>query len=239
MRYDPAEPSPSERIGPLPAAVATVAGPTRAQAAVLGTLASLGRPATLLELAGATALHVNTLREHLTALESAGRVARGSAAPKGRGRPAVTFTAVAPEPDPTAVDYLGLAGALAAMLQRTSRRRAAEARVAGREWGARLARSVEAPCRSSSGRRGAAVDLLDRLGFSPSADDRARTVHLTRCPLLDVAQQYPDVVCSIHRGVVEGALRHWGDEHTGVELTPFAEPGACLLRMGTDRESLP
>jgi hypothetical protein len=31
--------------------------------------------------------------------------------------------------------------------------------------------------------------------------------------------------------MVEGALAHWGDGTTSVQLVPFAEPGACTLTM--------
>ncbi len=58
-----------------------------------------------------------------------------------------------------------------------------------------------------------------------------RTVRLTRCPLLDAARQYPDVVCSVHAGIIRGALHTWGDEATVTRLVPFAEPGACLVHL--------
>ncbi len=79
--------------------------------------------------------------------------------------------------------------------------------------------------------RQATVALLDELRFAPQTGPAATVVRLTRCPLLAVAERYPDIVCSIHQGLVEGALEQWSDSTTRVVLTPFAQPGACVLTM--------
>lgn len=70
--------------------------------------------------------------------------------------------------------------------------------------------------------------LID-LGFSPEAD--AGTIRLRTCPMLDTARDYPEVMCEIHRGLVRGVLDHAGSR-ADVMLAPFAEPGACVLRLG-------
>jgi predicted ArsR family transcriptional regulator len=75
------------------------------------------------------------------------------------------------------------------------------------------------------------VELMDTLGFAPETRREADRVRLTECPLLESARAHPDVVCNVHSGLVRGALAELGDETTEVELEPFAEPGACLLRM--------
>jgi hypothetical protein len=86
------------------------------------------------------------------------------------------------------------------------------------------------------------VHLLTDLGFAPEQDagpaagaegemTAAQVVHLRRCPLLEAAYQHPDIVCSVHTGLVEGALKAAGDRATTVDLEPFAEPGACRLTL--------
>ena len=75
------------------------------------------------------------------------------------------------------------------------------------------------------------VGLLDDLGFAPETTGRFTSVRLTRCPLLDAATANPEVVCSVHRGIVEGALSLWGSTEP-VTLLAFSEPGACRLRLG-------
>ncbi|RAV07559.1 transcriptional regulator, partial [Mycolicibacterium sp. GF69] len=79
-------------------------------------------------------------------------------------------------------------------------------------------------------RRQALLDALTRLGFAPDDDGAERGVALRRCPLLDAAQRYPSVVCQVHLGIVEGLLQSM-DAPTGpgLDLIPFAEPGACRL----------
>jgi predicted ArsR family transcriptional regulator len=82
------------------------------------------------------------------------------------------------------------------------------------------------------------IDLLDELGFAPSADARARVVKLHRCPLLEAAHQQPEVVCGVHLGIVRGALEELGNDPDRTEntaLQPFSEPGACRLDLLTSR----
>jgi len=73
--------------------------------------------------------------------------------------------------------------------------------------------------------------LFDDMGFAPEPDHDATEVRLTRCPLLEAAHQQPDIVCSVHLGIAEGALETYGAGTEGLELLPFHEPGACLLRL--------
>jgi predicted ArsR family transcriptional regulator len=79
------------------------------------------------------------------------------------------------------------------------------------------------------------VALLDDIGFSPEADEQAVSARLTRCPLLDAARRFPDVVCAVHLGIVRGALDEYDADPSAAELLPFSEPGACrhhLARAG-------
>ncbi|WP_082609157.1 metalloregulator ArsR/SmtB family transcription factor [Oerskovia sp. Root918] len=84
---------------------------------------------------------------------------------------------------------------------------------------------------AASAARHEVVDLLDRLGFAPRADDDAASVALTRCPLLEAAYRNPEVVCAVHLGLAQGALERLGAPREGTSLLPFAEPGACRLHL--------
>jgi predicted ArsR family transcriptional regulator len=78
------------------------------------------------------------------------------------------------------------------------------------------------------------VSLLEGLGFAPSTDARVSVVKLHRCPLLEAAHRNPEVVCSVHLGLVRGALDELGADSArteGIALQPFSEPGACRLDM--------
>jgi predicted ArsR family transcriptional regulator len=79
---------------------------------------------------------------------------------------------------------------------------AADAVEAGREHGgaaaARADRSV--PCED------ALVLELAELGFDPAtvADEDGVTIGFTHCPFEELARANPELVCSLHRGLVEG-----------------------------------
>ncbi len=176
-------------------------------------------------------LHANTVRKHLDALVERRLVTRERSAANGRGRPAWVYAAAIQntEPDHRVRDYAGLATALAGQLSRSSVNPRSDAISAGEAWGKVLVAGASAgtPARA----RRAVIDLLEGLGFAPRPDSRATSAQLIRCPLLDAARAQPDVVCPVHLGIVRGALAELGGDPEGAELLPFAEPGACRLRM--------
>ncbi len=201
------------------------------RAALLDLLAVQPEPTTLAALVAATGLHANTVREHLEALERDGLVTRRQAPPSGRGRPAWLYQAMAP--DTGSSEYAGLAAALAATLKRTSADPTADAVAAGVDWGHDLAADHGRPDRpTAAAARREVVALLDDIGFGPEPNDPNTVVRLTRCPLLEAAHKYPDIVCGVHLGLVRGALEEYGADPEGTDLRPFAEPGACRLRLG-------
>lgn len=230
----------STGMGPRPAATPGAPGATPsatpAGRTILATLRAQPAPVTLATLVTTTGLHTNTVREHLTALTDAGVVTRGRTAPQGRGRPAATYAALSnsatSEPDvgPVSAEYSGLAAALASTIHRTSNAPGRDAASAGTEWGHELARTRPGPHPADDvDPRGRVVHLLADLGFAPRPVDDTRAVLLTRCPLLETARMYPDVVCAVHLGLVRGALGEYGADPEGAELHPFSDPGACRL----------
>jgi predicted ArsR family transcriptional regulator len=220
-------------LGPLP----TAARPrqlSRAQARVLVRLQGVPEPTTLAALSAATGLHANTLREHLDALERTGLVRRQQEPPRGPGRPRTLYEAVA-DSAPGHDEYAGLATALAATIHRTSPDPRRDAALAGEQWGHDLAATRTPAPQGSAGARRAVVSMLDDIGFAPEADRTSTEVRLTRCPLLDTARRFPDVVCAVHLGIVRGALEEFGGDPAPAELFPFSDPGACRLHLGGRR----
>lgn len=239
---------------------------SKARLAVLDVLASQPEPCSVSSVATALDQHTNTVREHLEGLVEAGLATSESAPAHGRGRPARLYAAVTESPTTAgAAEYAGLASALAAQIARSSADPVGDALAAGRAWGAELVGDIEIlsgrvpdgvahpgsagdgsgdlakaePGRGddvASAARHEVVDLLDRLGFAPQADDDAASVALTRCPLLEAAYRNPEVVCAVHLGLAQGALERLGAPREGTSLLPFAEPGACRLHLlPTDR----
>jgi len=127
-----------------------------------------------------------------------------------------------------------LAQVLASHLAGSERNPSARAEEAGRAWGAHLVRKPP-PFASISKEEtiDEVVQLHEQIGFSPELR-RAKSgqeIVLKRCPFQELATTYPAVICSVHLGLIKGALAELG---TGVEadgLEPFAEPGACIAHV--------
>lgn len=225
--------------------------------------ALLARPegATIAELTAELGGHPNSVRLHLEGLTAVGAPNGAGTAlveaapdrPTGRGRPATRYRATAaaravPAEDPAATDYRGLVSAFAEHLASGVADPRGTSRSIGQGWGRRLMTDQPQPLGSADSiasdagsARQEVLDLLGRLGFSPTPHpQRPSTERLTTCPLLDVARAHPEVVCQVHLGLVEGALatRDPEREHE-VDLEPFAEIGACRLRIASQGEQRP
>lgn len=188
-------------------------------------------PVRVADAAAGLDLHPNTVREHLDAVVGLGLVERSTAAALGRGRPATVYRASAADPFVAIRDYAGLATALAGHLARTSAHPERDARAAGIEWGREL---IDEHSQAGRDPRQSVLQELTRLGFAPDDEPDTHGAHrgiaLRRCPLLDAARRYPAVVCQVHLGIVEGMLQQLGaPDARGLDLVPFAEPGACRL----------
>ncbi len=247
--------APRPGLGPRPTARTgrRAARLSSARARILDILTDQPEPCTVSALTALTRQHPNTIREHLDGLVDDGLGVRTRGPAQGRGRPAWLYSAAADfGSEPGTREYAGLASTLAAQIARSSARPFADSVAAGRDWGRELVRRGRASVRTSPATEEAGnetgvapakartaiaarrqvVSLLTELGFAPSADARAGVVTLRRCPLLEAANQYPDVVCGVHLGVVRGALDELGADPDRTEQTalqPFSEPGACRL----------
>jgi hypothetical protein len=88
----------------------------------------------------------------------------------------------------------------------------------------------------------ALVADLDRLGFDPvvaegeatddSPDDPdgagPAVIAFANCPFAEYAATHPDLVCSLHRGLVTGFVEAMGDA-TVVEFCPLAHRTPCQV----------
>lgn len=223
-----------EKLGPAPTPLPAPAWLSPARQAVLGWLRAATEPVLVADAATSLGLHPNTTREHLDALCAAGLASRSRAQTGGRGRPPWAYRA-APEAAPRELrEYVGLVSALAEHVLRTSEHPSEDARHAGRTWGAGLLPRQQLPPRR---RAAQTLHQLDELGFSPTRPDAHGVVALRTCPLLEVAAAYPEVVCAVHLGLIEGALSALGrpdDDLEPVELAPFSDPGSCRLQIPLD-----
>lgn len=190
-------------------------------------------------LAERVGLHVNTVRTHLGVLEEAGLVEPVVEQRERPGRPRLLYRAVEPDRVASAGDeehgYRFLAGILASYLDATVEDGAAAAEAAGAGWGSYV---VGSPAPFTKLEPAAAIErlvaLLDELGFEPrlDEDDPARPrLLLRRCPFLEVAQEHQQVVCSVHLGLMRGALGELGADVEAEDLIPWAQPEQCVSHL--------
>ncbi len=217
-------------FGPEPAPPLGVPVPLSGQRLRVLEYVRAHSPVRVADAATGLDLHPNTVREHLDAVVDLGLVERSTAAALGRGRPATVYRVSAADPAVAVRDYAGLATALAGHLARTSAHPERDARAAGTEWGREL---IDEHSQAGDDPRQSVLEALTRLGFAPD-DEGTPGAHggiaLRSCPLLDAARRYPTIVCQVHLGIVEGMLERLGvPSARGLDLVPFAEPGACRL----------
>jgi predicted ArsR family transcriptional regulator len=204
---------------------AALAVASRAQ--LLALLRAGDRPATAHQLAETSSLHVNTVRFHLDVLEDAGLVRHESAPTGGRGRPRMVYAAVAEQPS---TSYEFLAGALAEHWAGDPAERARRAEEAG--YAMALPSTGDRPTGplSFTDAVGEVTTLFATMGFQPDVvliGDDAQ-IRLRRCPFRGVAAEYPEVVCSMHLGMLRRTLADSGAPASATRLEPFVEPELCV-----------
>jgi predicted ArsR family transcriptional regulator len=200
-------------------------------------LARSPRPLSTGEIADTLDLHPNTVRPHLERMRDVGILDQTVESRGAVGRPQHRYSLVPDAPSlgleppvfPTLARMLVRMGALAGV-ERT------EAVEAGREQGEADAAQfpVGTPCEQ------ALMAQLDLLGFDPEIDggDGAVTVAFTRCPFRDLAVANPDLVCGLHRGMVEGLVQTVG----GAQVRGFQDVAArtpCQVELVPDPEPEP
>jgi predicted ArsR family transcriptional regulator len=202
-------------------------------------------PLGIAEIADRLGVHPNTVRFHLDVLADADRVelvpagaGAMSASAGARGRPAHRYRAVR-QMDPNGrSNYRLLAAILTDHVAATSADAAATATELGRGWGPALIEGSAGGPRLAGIAKTAAVthlvSLLDELGFEPEPNrgGRSRQLRLRHCPFLGLVQEHAEVICSLHLGLMQGALAAMGAPVTVARLDPFVEPDLCVAQLG-------
>lgn len=193
---------------------------------LLEALHSAAEPLDVGALAAAVGLHVTTARFHLEVLERAGLVRRVSDRSGRPGRPRQLYVAVATDADE---GYRQLAKALVGALAADLGTGPEWAEQAGRRWADGQVPAREAGSWDEGTRH--VDELFARLGFSPRLvdDTRQRHLELSACPFRDLARAHPEIVCSVHLGLLRGALtRLRVPAADRAALRPFVEPELCI-----------
>jgi predicted ArsR family transcriptional regulator len=213
----------TESIAPRLAVLKALGDNTRY--AIYLELARSPRPLATAEIAETLGLHPNTVRPHLERMREVGLLAVETDPRGAVGRPQHRYSLSPDAPS------LGLEPAtfplLAGMLVQL-----AGAAGLGTEEAIEVGRDQGGADAATTRHRGPCVDALvarlDALGFDPavaSDDDGQARVSFTHCPFRSLAEANPDLVCGLHRGLVEGFVETCGGGrveafHSLLDLTP-------------------
>jgi predicted ArsR family transcriptional regulator len=194
-----------------------------------------GRPVSVREMSRRLNLHPNTLRPHLRRLEEAGLVAREIKKTASVGRPQTMYSIRETEGE-DARDYRLLAEMLCGIVRGS--KALEQARGLARQWGSYLvAQGGPKPGVKLPARRNLAVlqEAMAKAGFQPRFRREAGPaieVTLRDCPFRDLADDYRELVCTLHRGLLEGMMGGLKPPLGIKEFRPFAERGICRVNAG-------
>ncbi|MBV8559952.1 MAG: helix-turn-helix domain-containing protein [Acidimicrobiia bacterium] len=187
-------------------------------------LARSSSPLSTIEIAETLGLHANTVRPHLERMREVGLLDVEIEARGAVGRPQHRYSLAADAPS------LGLEPAAFPLLARLLVTAAAgtgvggeDAAAASREQGRAMATRTRGDGSGSGGGTGTCAQALTRalneLGFDPAMaeDGELATIAFTHCPYRELAEAHPELVCHLHRGLVEGFV----EEHGGADVEEF------------------
>jgi predicted ArsR family transcriptional regulator len=193
-----------------------------------------GRPVSIRELSARLSLHPNTLRPHLRRLEEVGlvqsEVRRGSSSV---GRPQTLYAVVGGAGVQGRSDYRLLAEILAGVSTgKRARERASSLAV---EWGRYLVgRGEPRPGTPRASGRNLAVlqEAMATAGFDPRfrrGADGDVEITMRDCPFRDLLDDHRDLVCDVHRGLLEGMLGALNPPHRLTGYEPLVQRGICRI----------
>ncbi len=191
-------------------------------------------PLATAEVAEMLDLHPNTVRPHLERMREVGLLEVDADNRGTVGRPQNRYRLAADAPglglESSSMRLLASMLAAAAAIGGIDPEAAAEA---GRMQGELAGDAAGLVRRTPAARCVVALtEELSALGFDPAVgeDGASATIAFTRCPFQALAEVYPDLVCHLHRGMIEGFL----DVPEGVRVDAFhtlADRDPCRVEL--------
>jgi predicted ArsR family transcriptional regulator len=204
-------------------------------------LARASAPRSTAEVAEALGLHANTVRPHLERMREVGLLAVHSDNRGSVGRPQNRY-ALAPDApslglEPPAFPVLArmlneVAAAAGAAAHLSAEAGADQGRAMAEAYAAQAAKSGSGASRPRAGCVSAVTAMLAELGFDPAVveDDKLATIAFTHCPYAELAAAHPEVVCHLHRGLIEGFVESIGG--AGVDrFRTLADRDPCQVEL--------
>jgi predicted ArsR family transcriptional regulator len=184
-------------------------------------LARSSIPLSTMDIADSLDLHPNTVRPHLERMRDVGLLEVEVDSQGTVGRPHHRYSLAAESPslglEPSAFRLLArLLASVAAVAGVDQDLVATVGRTEGRTAGSARAAAGTQSCLE------ALVDELADLGFDPAVGDDGTitTVAFTRCPFRELAGAFPELVCHLPRGIVEGVVE--GVPNSEILVSAFA-----------------
>jgi predicted ArsR family transcriptional regulator len=186
-------------------------------------LIQVGPRRTVAEISEATALHPNTVREHLERLLEAGHIVRETEHRTTRGRPRVLYSAAT-----------GEAEASSPVARRKARAAAERGDIMRRvmPW---TGASVGQLGTESTHQLDAIVDHLIESGFDPLIDERELTIDLSPCPHATAQAAHRETLCSVHLGIMQGVLAEARGPLSIEGMRPSCDPTQCVVQLTMTR----
>jgi predicted ArsR family transcriptional regulator len=192
-------------------------------------LARAPTPLATAQIADSLGLHPNTVRPHLDRMREVGLLDVVTDAQGTVGRPQHRYSLAADAPslgfEPPAFPVLAR---MLLRLAASADLATADAVEAGREQGV-----VAADRRGRAGTCAEALTTeLAALGFDPESvvDEDGATIAFTRCPFRELAEANPDLVCGLHRGLIEGFADRRGDARVR-DFHDLADRAPCQVEI--------
>lgn len=200
--------------------------------AILEVLRRAQEPLDVAQLTERVGLHRNTVRSHLAVLQRAGLVGGEVGKREGPGRPRVVYRPL--ERLAGANGFRLLAFILAGYLAQSTPHPEEAALEAGRAWGQYL---VDRPAPFAKLSREESLQriqqLFQRLDFDPELEAAGEQVRLNlhHCPFRELATTHPEITCSVHLGLIRGALGEMRAPIKAGRLDSFVAPSLCVAHL--------
>jgi predicted ArsR family transcriptional regulator len=188
-------------------------------------------PLSTAEVAESLDLHPNTVRPHLERMRQVGLLEVDADSQGTVGRPQHRWSLAPDAPslglEPSSLRLLAqLLAGVAAGSGIATELVLEVGRTEGRRAGAAQAAAGSQSCLE------ALVDELAGMGFDPAVgDDGSLTrVAFARCPFRELAEAFPDLVCHLHQGIVEGIVQGVPNGELAVEaFATLADRDPCRV----------
>jgi predicted ArsR family transcriptional regulator len=174
-------------------------------------LARAGSPRSTADIADSLGLHPNTVRPHLERMRDVGLLQVEADGRGSVGRPQHRY-ALAPDAPSLGLEppAFPLLARMLAPLAAASELEPDDVALVGAEAGRAMALAGGTVPRKACVE--AVTSMLAELGFDPAvvANDDVATIAFTHCPFAALAAAHPEVVCHLHRGLIQGYVEQIG-----------------------------